>query len=115
MARQIIRDLFGTIKPNGYRQFNIAYVEIPKKMGKSELAAAVALHSLGQFIQDGNKILFETLLQVKEHLLDLNVPFDKDDLDSLNYLAGKSVDYVNKKACEGTIEAHVKLGKFQIY
>ena len=40
---QIIRDLFGTIKPNGYRQFNTAYVEIPKKMGKSELAAAIAL------------------------------------------------------------------------
>ncbi|MCG1024537.1 terminase TerL endonuclease subunit [Dehalobacter sp.] len=40
---QIIRDIFGTIKPNGYRQFNTAYVEIPKKMGKSELAAAVAL------------------------------------------------------------------------
>ena len=35
---QIIRDLFGTLKPNGYRQFNTAYVEIPKKMGKSELA-----------------------------------------------------------------------------
>lgn len=40
---QIIRDLFGIIKPNGYRQFNTAYIEIPKKMGKSELAAAVAL------------------------------------------------------------------------
>lgn len=40
---QIIRDLFGTIKPNGYRQFNTAYVEIPKKQGKSELAAALAL------------------------------------------------------------------------
>ena len=40
---QIIRDVFGTMKPNGYRQFNTAYVEIPKKMGKSELAAAVAL------------------------------------------------------------------------
>ena len=40
---QIIRDIFGTIKPNGYRQFNTAYIEIPKKMGKSELAAAVAL------------------------------------------------------------------------
>lgn len=40
---QIIRDLFGTIKKDGYRQFNTAYVEIPKKMGKSELAAAVAL------------------------------------------------------------------------
>lgn len=41
--KQIIRDLFGTIKPNGYRQFNTAYIEIPKKNGKSELAAAVAL------------------------------------------------------------------------
>jgi hypothetical protein len=40
---QIIRDLFGVLKPNGYRQFNTAYIEIPKKMGKSELAAAVAL------------------------------------------------------------------------
>ena len=40
---QIIRDLFGIIKPNGYRQFNTAYIEIPKKNGKSELAAAVAL------------------------------------------------------------------------
>ena len=40
---RIIRDLFGTLKPNGYRQFNTAYIEIPKKMGKSELAAAVAL------------------------------------------------------------------------
>ncbi|MBP7278753.1 MAG: terminase large subunit [Sedimentibacter sp.] len=40
---QIVRDVFGTLKPNGYRQFNTAYVEIPKKMGKSELAAAIAL------------------------------------------------------------------------
>lgn len=40
---QIVRDLFGILKPNGYRQFNTAYVEIPKKMGKSELAAAIAL------------------------------------------------------------------------
>ena len=40
---QIIRDIFGTLKPDGYRQFNTAYVEIPKKQGKSELAAAVAL------------------------------------------------------------------------
>lgn len=43
---QIIRDIFGTMKPNGYRQFNTAYIEIPKKQGKSELAAAVALPTL---------------------------------------------------------------------
>ena len=41
---QIVRDVFGTLKPNGYRQFTTAYVEIPKKMGKSELAAAIALY-----------------------------------------------------------------------
>jgi phage terminase large subunit-like protein len=41
---QIIRDLFGIVKPNGYRQFNMAYVEVPKKMGKSELGAAIALY-----------------------------------------------------------------------
>ena len=46
---QIIRDLFGTLKPNGYRQFNTAYVEIPKKMGKSELAAAVMVRSALRF------------------------------------------------------------------
>ena len=40
---QIIRDIFGILKPNGYRQFNTAYIEVPKKNGKSELAAAVAL------------------------------------------------------------------------
>ena len=40
---QIVRDLFGIVKPNGYRQFNMAYVEVPKKCGKSELAAAIAL------------------------------------------------------------------------
>ena len=40
---RIIRDLFGVLKPNGYRQFNTAYIEIPKKQGKSELAAAIAL------------------------------------------------------------------------
>ena len=42
----IVRDVFGTVKPNGYRQYNTAYVEIPKKQGKSELAAAIALYLL---------------------------------------------------------------------
>ena len=41
---QIIRDVFGIVKPDGYRQFNTAYIEIPKKQGKSELAAAIALY-----------------------------------------------------------------------
>ena len=49
-------------------------------------------------------------MQVKEPAGDITIPSDKDDLDGLNYLAGKSVDYVNKKACEGTIDAHVNTG-----
>lgn len=49
-------------------------------------------------------------MQVKEPAGDMTIPSDKDDLDGLNYLAGKSVDYVNKKACEGTIDAHVNTG-----
>lgn len=68
------------------------------------------LHSLGQFVQEGSKVLYETVLRVQEPQLDILVPEDKDNLDNLNYLAGKSVDYVNKKACEGTIDAHCNVG-----
>ncbi len=68
------------------------------------------LHSLGQFIQEGSKVLFETVLKVAQPQLDLTVPSDPDNLDNLNYLAGKTVDYVNKKACEGTIDAHSNVG-----
>lgn len=68
------------------------------------------LHSLGQFVQDGKKILFETLIKVEKPTLDLTVPADEKDLDQLNYLAGKSVDWVNKMACEGTLQAHVETG-----
>jgi glucose-6-phosphate isomerase len=84
------------------------------KEGKGVLPTSATfstdLHSLGQFIQEGTKVLFETVLQVKTPALDILVPSDEGNLDNLNYLAGKSVDYVNKKACEGTIEAHVVTG-----
>ena len=53
---QIIRDLFGIIKENGYRQFNTAYIESGKKNGKSELAAAVALYMLGAGNEEGAEI-----------------------------------------------------------
>lgn len=69
------------------------------------------LHSLGQFIQDGNKILFETLLMVEKPQQDMIFPEDKDNADGMNYLAGKSIDYVNKMACKGTLEAHEITGK----
>ena len=69
------------------------------------------LHSLGQFIQDGNKILFETLLLVKNPMLDKTFPSDEENLDNMNYLAGKSLDWVNKMAEQGTLKAHVETGK----
>lgn len=68
------------------------------------------LHSLGQFIQEGSKVLYETVLKIEKPISDLEIPSDPDNLDNLNYLAGKTVDYVNKKACEGTIDAHVNTG-----
>ncbi len=69
------------------------------------------LHSLGQFIQDGSKILFETVLTFKEPNLDIEIPYDAEDLDGMNYLAGKKLSYVCKKAHEGTTIAHAKDGK----
>ncbi|HBZ41796.1 MAG TPA: glucose-6-phosphate isomerase [Erysipelotrichaceae bacterium] len=68
------------------------------------------LHSMGQFIQDGGKCLFETLFLVEKPMLDMVFPTDADDLDHMNYLAGKSLDEVNKKACLGTLEAHHDTG-----
>ena len=65
------------------------------------------LHSMGQYIQDGRRNLFETVINVKEPKTDIIINPDEDNLDGLNYLAGKGLDYVNKKAMEGTVEAHV--------
>ena len=68
------------------------------------------LHSLGQFIQEGKKVLFETILEVETPTEDLLIPNDAEDSDQMNYLAGKSYDWVNKMACLGTIEAHEVTG-----
>lgn len=65
------------------------------------------LHSMGQYIQDGRRNLFETVISIQNPNSDIQINSDDDNLDGLNYLAGKSLDYVNKKAMEGTIEAHV--------
>lgn len=64
------------------------------------------LHSMGQMVQQGTKLLFETLLLVKEPTLDKVFPSDTDNLDGMNYLAGKTLDEVNKNAMLGTLEAH---------
>lgn len=64
------------------------------------------LHSMGQFIQDGNRILYETVLNVEKSTEEVVLKEEPVDLDGLNYLAGKTVDFVNKSAMNGTILAH---------
>ena len=64
------------------------------------------LHSMGQFIQDGSRILFETVIEVETSREELVINEEPVDLDGLNYLAGKTVDFVNKSAMNGTILAH---------
>lgn len=68
------------------------------------------LHSLGQFIQDGSPILFETIIRVTNPKQDIVIPHDDLDLDGLNYLEGKNLAFVNEKAYEGTLKAHVEEG-----
>lgn len=65
------------------------------------------LHSMGQYIQEGRRDLFETVISIKTPKNDIIINPDDDNLDGLNYLSGKTMDYVNKKAMEGTIKAHV--------
>jgi len=64
------------------------------------------LHSLGQFIQDGSKILFETVLKVNSSRRNIKIPRQVEDLDQLNYLVGKTMDFVNTCAFQGTLQAH---------
>lgn len=64
------------------------------------------LHSMGQFIQDGSRIMFETVLNVEESAEEIRIQEEPVDLDGLNYLAGQTVDFVNKSAMNGTLLAH---------
>ncbi len=64
------------------------------------------LHSMGQYIQDGARIMFETVLKVENPTMDLEIPVDDENTDGLNFLAGKTVDFVNTKAFQGTLLAH---------
>jgi glucose-6-phosphate isomerase len=84
------------------------------KDGKGIFPASVDfsadLHSLGQYIQDGMRNLFETVLTVRKPARDVTIQEDPANLDGLNFLAGKGMDYVNKKAFEGTLLAHVDGG-----
>ncbi len=64
------------------------------------------LHSMGQFIQDGSRIMYETVMELEKPALDVTVKEAENDLDGLNYLAGKTLDFVNKSAMKGTQLAH---------
>ena len=80
------------------------------KGGKGIFPASVDfttdLHSMGQWIQDGQRIIFETFMVIERSNRELLIPSTKDDGDGLNYIAGKSLDYVNHKAYMGTAQAH---------
>ena len=65
------------------------------------------LHSMGQYIQDGRRDLFETVIKIKENSSEITIQTDGQNLDGLNYLADKTLGYVNSKAMEGTVQAHV--------
>lgn len=86
------------------------YGESEGKDQKGIFPAAVDLttdlHSMGQFIQDGSRTMFETVLNVEESQCELKIGEEPVDLDGLNYLAGQTVDFVNKSAMNGTILAH---------
>ncbi len=90
------------------------YGESEGKDGKGLFPASVDftsdLHSMGQYIQDGRRSLFETVLEIGTPEADLSIFKTDDDLDGLNYLNGKTLDYINKKAAEGTRMAHTDGG-----
>ncbi len=84
------------------------------KDGKGIFPAAaeytVDLHSLGQWMQEGNRIIFETFLRVAASNHSMEIPDSPEDRDGLNYLAGRSLDEVNEKAWQGTARAHLEGG-----
>lgn len=86
------------------------YGESEGKDQKGIFPAAVDLttdlHSMGQFIQDGSRLMFETVVNIEKTDADIVIQEEADDLDGLNYLAGKDMNFVNKSAMNGTILAH---------
>ena len=87
------------------------YGESEGKEGKGIFPAGTIfttdLHSLGQYIQEGKRNLFETVINIEKSKTNIKLKADEDNIDGLNYLEGKDLDYVNHKAMEATIEAHV--------
>ncbi len=86
------------------------YGESEGKEGKGLFPASVDLttdlHSMGQYLQEGQRNLLETMLWVKKEQKDIVIPKDKDDREGLNFLAGKKLSWINEKAMKGTAAAH---------
>ncbi len=87
------------------------YGESEGKDGKGIYPASAVfstdLHSLGQYIQEGQRTIFETVLNVKDSGTVVSIPNDENNIDGLNFLSGKDLDFVNKNAMKGTLLAHM--------
>jgi len=94
--------------------FKQLFGESEGKQGKgifpASLIMSTDLHSMGQWMQEAERTVFETFLQIDKPHHDVIIPQDKEDLDGFNYVAGKGFDFVNKKAYEGTSAAHFEGG-----
>ena len=90
------------------------YGESEGKQGKGIFPASVTLtadlHSMGQFIQEGSRILFETVVDIEQPQQDLYIQPDPNNFDGLNFLSGQNMSVVNQKAMQGTILAHTEGG-----
>ena len=93
------KQLFGESEGKGHKGIFPAGVDL-----------STDLHSMGQYIQDGRRDLFETVINVEESKTDIKIKRDEDNIDGLNFLAGKTMGFVNKQAMKGTVEAHVSGG-----
>ena len=93
------KQLFGESEGKGHKGIFPAGVDL-----------STDLHSMGQYIQDGRRDIFETVINVEESKTDIKMKRDEDNIDGLNFLAGKTMDFVNKQAMKGTVEAHVSGG-----
>ena len=95
------------------------FIENKKKKNKGIFPASAVfstdLHSLGQFIQDGTRLMFETAVVFDEPKHEVTIKEEKSNSDGLNFLAGKTMSYVNRKAFEGTVLAHVDGGVPNIF
>ena len=72
------------------------------------------LHSLGQYIQDGERLFFETVLSLEEQQNEVKVPYEEADLDKMNFVAGKRISFINEKAETGTCLAHSRQGNVPV-